>query len=76
VNDGTISGDVVVPLNVLLGDTNSSGTVSATDIGQTKANSGIPVTAATFRTDVNVNGVINTSDIGAVKSASGTMLPP
>jgi hypothetical protein len=75
VNDGTISGDVVVPMSVLLGDTNNNGAVSASDIGQTKAQSGLPASGTNFRTDVNVSGSITASDIGQVKAQSGTSLP-
>jgi hypothetical protein len=75
VNDGTIAGDVFIPLGVLAGDTTGNGSVSASDIGQVKAQSGQAVTAANFRTDVNAGGTINASDIGLVKSRSGTTLP-
>ena len=61
---------------ILVGDTNGNGSVTASDIGQTKAQSGQPTTAANFRTDVNANGSITASDIGLVKSMSGTALPP
>jgi hypothetical protein len=63
-------------MGVLLGDTNGNGFVNATDIGQTKAQSGQPVTSGNFRTDVNFNGAINATDIGQVKAQSGTQLPP
>ncbi len=62
-------------MGILLGDTNGSGTVSASDIGQTKSQSGQTVTAGNFRTDVNASGSINASDIGPVKSKSGSSLP-
>jgi hypothetical protein len=64
-----------VPMNVLLGDTNGSGGVNATDIGQTKAASGQTLGASNFRQDINVSGSINASDIGQVKAQSGTVLP-
>ncbi|MEO5721839.1 MAG: dockerin type I domain-containing protein, partial [Chthoniobacterales bacterium] len=72
INNGTNFNDVSVPLRVLVGDTNGSGVVSASDISQTKARAGQDVTASTFRSDVVANGAINTSDIGLVKSRSGT----
>ena len=64
-----------VSMNVLAGDTNGNKTVNGTDISQTKAQSGIPVTSANFRQDVTPNGSINTSDIGLVKSRSGQFVP-
>ena len=62
-------------MGVLVGDTIANRVVNSSDIGQTKAQSGQPVTASNFRTDVNANGVINSSDISLVKSNSGTSLP-
>jgi parallel beta-helix repeat protein len=75
VNDGSLAGDVLIPMGVLAGDTTGNGSVSASDIGQVKGQSGQAVTAANFRTDVNAGGTINASDIGLVKARSGTQLP-
>jgi hypothetical protein len=76
VNNGSATGNVVVPMGVLSGDTNGNGSVNAGDVGQTKAQSGAVVGAGNFRTDVNSNGSINAGDVGLVKSRSGTALPP
>ena len=57
--------------HVLAGDTNGNKAVSASDVGQTKAQAGQPVTAANFRMDVTPNGSINASDVGLVKSQTG-----
>ena len=75
VSNGTGTGNVAISFPVLLGDTNGNGAVTSSDIGQTKARSGQPVSAANFRTDVNANGAINSSDIGQVKAQSGATLP-
>jgi hypothetical protein len=75
VSDGVNTGNVAVPMSVLLGDTTSSKAVNSSDISQTKAQSGTAANAANFRTDVTVNGLINSSDISTVKSKSGTALP-
>ncbi len=75
VSNGSTTADVVIPVSILLGDTTGNGSVGASDIGQTKSQSGQPMSAANFRADVNVSGSINASDIGLVKSASGTSLP-
>jgi hypothetical protein len=64
-----------VSMNLLIGDTNGSKTVNSTDIGQTKTQSGVPVTTANFRQDVTPNGTTNASDIGLVKSRSGASVP-
>ena len=61
-------------MDVLLGDTTANGAVNASDVSQTKAQSGTPVTISNFRTDVTANGAINSSDVTLVKSRSGTAL--
>ncbi len=61
------------PIRFLLGDTNGNGVVNGTDVSQTKAASGQPVTAANFRADVNASGVINATDLAIVKSQSGAV---
>ncbi len=67
--------DTALSASFLLGDTNGNGTVAASDISQTKAESGQSVTAANFREDVNANGAMSSSDISLVKAQSGTGLP-
>ena len=74
-SDGTNTADLIVPMGILLGDTSGNGTVNASDVSQTKAQSGNALTASNFRADVNANGVINASDVSAVKARSGTALP-
>ncbi len=68
--------DTSVTIGFLVGDTTGNGTVTSTDIGQTKAQSGQAVTASNFRTDVTANGTITASDTSFVKSKAGTQLPP
>jgi len=75
VSDGTNTGDVSVPMGVLLGDTTADGSVNSADISQTKSQSGQVVTASNFREDLTVDGSINSADISLVKSKSGTALP-
>jgi len=60
-----------VRMKILQGDTTGNNIVNASDVAQTKANGGAPLSAATFRSDVTVNGSINSSDVGLVKAASG-----
>jgi hypothetical protein len=69
------SGDVVVNANFLEGDTTGNGAANSSDISQTQAESGHPVSSANFREDVTSNGAINSSDISVVQSRSGTVLP-
>jgi hypothetical protein len=70
-----ISGDFVVPVAFLIGDTNADGFVDSADIAQTKSQSGNPVTSLNFREDINMDGFLDSADIAFVKSKSGTALP-
>src|ERR1043166_171978 len=70
------AGDVVIPMGLLMGDTNGTGAVNASDVIQTKAELGQPVSQTNFRADVNGNGAINASDVSMVKPLAGTGLPP
>jgi hypothetical protein len=75
VCDGTNSGNVLIPMGVLAGDTSANATTNGSDVSQTKAQSGQPVTGSNFREDVTANGTINAGDVSSVKSHSGTSLP-
>ena len=75
VSGGANSGNVAIPMSILLGDTTGNGAVNSSDISQTQAQSGQVVGFANFREDVTANGAINSSDIGTVQSKSGTALP-
>jgi hypothetical protein len=75
VSDGFRTGDIVIPMDVLIGDTTGNGTVNSSDVSQTKLKSGQAVTTSNFRQDVNVSGAINSSDVSTVKSKAGTALP-
>jgi hypothetical protein len=69
------TGDLGVPMGVLLGDTNGDGFVNAGDSIQTRNRSGQAADAANFRSDVNADGFVNSGDATAVRSRSGTLLP-
>ena len=58
-------------MSILVGDTNGNGTVNASDVSQTKAQTGQAVTASNFRADVTANGVINASDVSLGKIEIG-----
>jgi hypothetical protein len=75
VSDGSTTANVVVPMTVLIGDTNGNGVVNSTDVAQTKAQLGIAVSASNYREDVSANGTINSSDVALVKSLLGTSAP-
>ena len=78
VNDGTSTGDVFVPMGVLIGDSAGigNGSVNAGDVGFVKSVSGQTAGAGNFRADIAINGTINASDVGLVKANSGHLLPP
>jgi hypothetical protein len=67
--------EIDVPMSVLVGDTSGNGTVTGTDVSQTKFQVGHPVTDANCREDIVVNGSINSTDVGQVKLKSGSGLP-
>ncbi|MEP6822399.1 MAG: dockerin type I domain-containing protein [Chthoniobacterales bacterium] len=74
VTDGPRTSDVTIPISFLLGDTSGNGSVNATDVSQTKAQSGVTLTSTNFRSDVNTSGMINATDVSQVKSSAGTSL--
>ena len=49
VTDGINIGDVVIPMGILIGDTTGNGSVNASDVSQTKLQSGQAITASNFR---------------------------
>ena len=74
-NSAQVLPDTPLSVNMLIGDTTASKTVNAADVAQTKGQSGLPVTAANFRTDVNASGAISASDIAQVKANAGHTVP-
>lgn len=72
---GQVLPNTAVSMNILAGDVNGSKSVSASDIGAVKAQSGLPVNGTNFRADVAVSGSITASDIGLVKARSGQSVP-
>jgi hypothetical protein len=75
VTGGTRSGNVAIPMSVLIGDTNADGVVNAEDVSETQAQSGKHVTLSNFREDVNADGAIDSTDVILAQSESGTHLP-
>ena len=77
VSDGTASGNIPVPMKVLIGDSAGIGnsSVGAADVGFVKSVSGQVTGAGNFRADIAINGSINAGDVGLVKSKSGNSLP-
>lgn len=67
--------DVTASAGFLIGDSNSSASVSASDLSALRVRSGQLVTQSNFIYDVNASGVINASDIVAVKGRLGFNIP-
>jgi hypothetical protein len=67
--------NVTIPIGVLVGDVNAGRSVTTSDIGLVKSQSGQTLGASNFRADVNANGSINATDVSLVKSRSGNVLP-
>ncbi len=75
VSNASGTGNLGVPMGVLVGDTNGNGSVSSSDVAQTKSRSGQTADGSNFQSDVNTSGSINASDVAQVKAQSGTTLP-
>ena len=71
VNNGSATGDVSVQMGVLLGDTSGNGSVTGTDVIQTKVQAGQAVTSSNFRNDVVPNGSLSGTDVTTVKASTG-----
>ena len=69
------STNYVIPMSILIGDTNGNGAVNAADVSQTKSRAGQQINGTNFRADVNANGYIDAADIALIKSNVGTGLP-
>ncbi len=75
VNVAGNTGDVSVPMGMLLGDSTADKVVNSADVSQTKSRSGQTVSSSNFRSDVTVDGSLNSADVSLVKSKSGTAIP-
>jgi len=75
VSDGTNSGNVVVPMGVLLGDVNASGDVDSADVFLVRQQTLHSVTSSNFREDINVSGDIDSADVFIARKQTLTSLP-
>jgi hypothetical protein len=76
VNDGTNTGNVNVPMGVLLGDVNATGLVDGNDVAAVQSHTRQPVNSdAQARFDVNVTGGIDGNDVALTQSQTRTRLP-
>ena len=75
VSDGTITGDIHVPMAVLLGDVNAGGRTDSGDVTAVRNHTVSIPDAQTFRFDVNASGRIDAGDVTATRNATVTVLP-
>ena len=72
---GNSSDTVTLPMDMLIADTNASGTVSTADVTQVQGQVGQSVTASNFREDVDASGAIDSTDVTTATNKKGTHLP-
>lgn len=72
---GGLSGSGAVSLGILLGDANSSRSVTAADVALVKSSVGKPVDSTTARYDIDADGDIDTLDSSLIKNGLGSALP-
>ena len=75
VSDINGSQSASVSLGFLLGDTDSSGTITLADTRALRARAGEATNAANFIFDLNATGQVSASDIALVKARVGKVLP-
>jgi uncharacterized repeat protein (TIGR03803 family) len=75
VSDGTRTGDVHVPMAVLLGDADASRRTDAGDVTAVRNRTVSIPDQQTFRFDVNTSGRIDAGDVTVTRNASVSVLP-
>jgi hypothetical protein len=75
VTGGSNSGNVSVPMSVLLGDVNQTGLVDSGDVFLVRQQTGQSTTLSNFREDVNATGLIDSGDVFLTRKQTGTALP-
>jgi hypothetical protein len=75
VSDGTNSGNVVVPMGVLLGDVNASRRVDSGDVSLVRQQTLQPLTGSNFKEDITVGGRIDSGDVSIARQQTLATLP-
>ena len=73
--DGSTGGSASVRIGFLLGDANSSGVVTVSDLALVNAQIAQPVAAANFLRDVNASGTLTVADKGLANTRIAKALP-
>jgi hypothetical protein len=72
---GKTSDTVTIPMDMLIADTNASGTVSSADVTRVQGQVGQPVTASNFREDIDVSGAIDSTDVTTATDKKAHICP-
>jgi hypothetical protein len=75
VSDGTRSGNVSIPMSVLLGDVNADRRVDGNDVSEVQSHTRQAVDSTNFRDDVNITGTIDGNDVSITQGQTRTSLP-
>jgi hypothetical protein len=75
VSGGGNSGDVSIPMGVLIGDVNANRVVDGNDVAQVQSNTRQTANSANFRFDVNATGQIDGNDVSVTQAHTRTSLP-
>ena len=75
VAGGGKSGNVSIPMSVLLADVNGTGNVDGNDVSEVQSRTRQTVNSGNFRDDVNATGNIDGNDVSITQSHTRTSLP-
>jgi hypothetical protein len=76
LSDGVDTGNISIPMGVLLGDVNATGGVDGNDVAAVQSHTRQPVNSdSQARFDVNVTGGIDGNDVALTQSHTRTSLP-
>jgi hypothetical protein len=75
VSNGTNTGNLAIPMGVLLGDSSGDRVVNAGDVTLTRNRSGQGATAGNFRSDYSFDGFVNAGDVTIARTRAGNFIP-
>jgi hypothetical protein len=75
VAGGGRTGNVAIPMSVLLADVNATGNVDGNDVSEVQSRTRQTVTSGNFRDDVNATGNIDGNDVSITQGQTRTSLP-
>jgi hypothetical protein len=75
LSNGVDTGNISIPMGVLLGDVNASRLVDSGDVFLVRQQTGQTATSSNFREDVNASGLIDSGDVFLTRQHTATSLP-